>query len=217
MTTQPKTTTSNGLTCSPEEHPARDSALPDCEEERTTRDQTSVSASAKSPTNSTQMSLFGSKSPEFSACPIIPLVASSPHLLDLIPPSYTLTPNSLNDGGGSGKRTEPSTDGQSGLARVWLLDPSEPLAGALSTVNISEWPNDASVCLLSQILINEHDPWVRSEFKSTADFTEWLRKYFLSPRCCAGILLRAERRKKTLPPLLARALREVAQELTPTA
>lgn len=35
-------------------------------------------------------------------------------------------------------------------------------------------------------------------------------KYHLSPKACAGILRRAEKRGKELPPQLARALKEVA-------
>ena len=41
-------------------------------------------------------------------------------------------------------------------------------------------------------------------------------KYYLSPKACAGILRRAERRGKTLPPHLEAALRSVAGVTTPT-
>jgi hypothetical protein len=37
------------------------------------------------------------------------------------------------------------------------------------------------------------------------------RRYFLSSQACKGILRRAERRGKALPPMLLRALREVAE------
>ena len=66
-------------------------------------------------------------------------------------------------------------------------------AGDFSTVNISEWPNDGAACSLSAIL--EENP---------------ATKYSLSPRACAGILRRAEKRGKTLPPMLEEALRRVA-------
>lgn len=64
--------------------------------------------------------------------------------------------------------------------------------------NISEWPNDADVCLLSQVLETDSIP----------------QKYFLSPKACAGILRRAEKRGKALPPMLYRALRLQAEELS---
>jgi hypothetical protein len=58
--------------------------------------------------------------------------------------------------------------------------------------NISEWPNDAVVCSLSDVLEAGPIP----------------EKYFLSPRACAGMLRRAEQRGKTLPPTLRAALED---------
>ena len=57
-------------------------------------------------------------------------------------------------------------------------------------------PSDGGVCFLSQIL--------------EASVPE---KYYLSPRACAGILRRAERRGKDLPPLLKAALIRQTQQL----
>jgi len=65
--------------------------------------------------------------------------------------------------------------------------------GKLLTVNTSEWPKDAAVCSLSDILEPEVD-----------------KKYYLSAKACKGILRRAEKRGKELPPMLEIALREVA-------
>ena len=65
--------------------------------------------------------------------------------------------------------------------------PIEPL-----TLSSSDWPSDASVCSLSDIL-------------ETGDVPQ---RYFLSARACAGILRRAEKRGKELPPSLAEALRD---------
>ena len=65
--------------------------------------------------------------------------------------------------------------------------------GDFSTARISVWPNDGSACSLSAIL--EENP---------------ATKYSLSPKACAGILRRAEKRGKTLPPMLEAALRRVA-------
>jgi hypothetical protein len=60
--------------------------------------------------------------------------------------------------------------------------------------NSSAWPNDAAVCSLSQVLERGSIP----------------RRFFLSSKACAGILRRAEKRGKTLPPMLHQALTSVA-------
>lgn len=63
------------------------------------------------------------------------------------------------------------------------------------TLNIPVWPNDASVCSLSDVL---------------EDAGSVPRRFFLTPRACAGIIRRAEKRGKELPPQLAQALKAVA-------
>lgn len=60
--------------------------------------------------------------------------------------------------------------------------------------NISEWPNAAVVCSLSQVLETDSIP----------------QRYFLSSMACAGILRRAAARGKTLPAPLQQALASVA-------
>jgi hypothetical protein len=72
------------------------------------------------------------------------------------------------------------------------------------TLNLSEWtasltpfPNGGGVCSLSDIL------------QATPDVP---RQYYLSPKACAGILRRAEKRGKALPPMLAEALIAVASQ-----
>ena len=72
----------------------------------------------------------------------------------------------------------------SGIARL----------GESWTLNISEFPKDAAVCSLSEVLETQVAP-----------------KYYLSPRAAAGILRRAEKRGKELPPQLANALRVLAE------
>jgi hypothetical protein len=62
------------------------------------------------------------------------------------------------------------------------------------TLSSSEWPKDAAVCSLSDILERGSVP----------------QRYYLSPRACAGILRRAEKRGKELPPALLKALKAVA-------
>ncbi len=68
---------------------------------------------------------------------------------------------------------------------------------ASSTLNGSEWPRDAAVCSLSDVL-------------ETSDVPP---RYFLSQKACAGIIRRAERRGKELPTMLRRALEQVAGDL----
>lgn len=65
--------------------------------------------------------------------------------------------------------------------------------GGCLTLSISEWPSAAAVCSLSEVLETDVAP-----------------KYFLSARACSGILRRAERRGKALPPQLQTALTTVA-------
>ena len=67
------------------------------------------------------------------------------------------------------------------------------------TLNTSDWPSDASVCSLSQVLVTGDVP----------------RKYFLSPKACAGILRRAAKRGRELPEALRLALEAVARTTTP--
>src|SRR5690554_3001230 len=81
-----------------------------------------------------------------------------------------------------------------GPTLVLPLDPSVAPSGALSTLNISEWPNDAVACSLSTVLE-----------ASVPD------RYFLSPKACAGILRRAERRGRALPEPLRVALEAAAR------
>ena len=70
--------------------------------------------------------------------------------------------------------------------------------GACLTLSTTEWHKNAVVCSLSQV----------SE-------TDVPRKYFLSARACRGILRRAERRGKKLPPLLEQVLQAVAMGEVP--
>lgn len=64
-------------------------------------------------------------------------------------------------------------------------------------LNTSEWPRDASVCSLSDVLETRADA-----------------RYFLSRKACAGILRRAEKRGRELPRALREALEAVARTTT---
>ena len=81
-------------------------------------------------------------------------------------------------------------DGGNLLGASWEIVSALP--GECMTLNIGAFPSDARESTLSQILdLNAPE------------------KYFLSPRACAGILQRAEKRGKTLPDMLRDALMEV--------
>ncbi|SAB89421.1 Uncharacterised protein [Enterobacter hormaechei] len=91
-----------------------------------------------------------------------------------------------------------SQQGENGRTQVVCLDQKGLLPGVSLMLNFSEWPNDAAVCSLSQVLEKGSIP----------------QRYFLSSTACAGILRRAEKRKRLLPPLLHEALERVAQTAT---
>ena len=88
----------------------------------------------------------------------------------------------------------PSYVSRDGRTRAWSMDPNGEQRGESWMPNTSAWPNDASVCSLSQVLTTGRIP----------------PKYYLSGKACAGILRRAERRGKELPGQLRRALAAVA-------
>ena len=94
----------------------------------------------------------------------------------------------------AGSAARSSLQGHAGRTLVVCMDPKEQSRGEFLMPNISAWPNDAVVCLLSQVLVPTSIP----------------PKYFLSPLACGGILRRAAKRSKTLPHLLKRALAEQA-------
>ena len=68
------------------------------------------------------------------------------------------------------------------------------------TLSTSEWHSGGVASLLSDTL-------------ETGDLP---RRFYLSPTACAGILRRAERRGKVLPPTLQAALLDTAKELAPS-
>ena len=94
-----------------------------------------------------------------------------------------------------GKMTHSSHQGANGRTQVVCMVPKEQWRGESLTPNTSEWPNDAAVCSLSQVLEQTSIP----------------QRFFLSSTACAGILRRAEKRGKELPPALRTALLSVAQ------
>jgi hypothetical protein len=67
--------------------------------------------------------------------------------------------------------------------------------GGSLTLNISEWPNAAEECSLSQVL--------------EVDVPQ---RYFLSPDACKGIIRRAGKRGKKIPPFLERSLQAVLEQ-----
>ena len=89
-----------------------------------------------------------------------------------------------------GKVSKSSHQGKNGQTLVVCLVPKEQSRGESSMPNISEWPNAGGVCSLSQVL----------------ETTSISPRFFLSSMACAGILRRAEKIGKVLPPALTQAL-----------
>lgn len=88
-----------------------------------------------------------------------------------------------------------AADCSRGRTLVVCLDRDAQSPGVPLMPNISEWPNDAAVCSLSQVLVRGLIP----------------PQYYLSAKACAGILRRAEKRGKALPAMLQRALKETVR------
>jgi hypothetical protein len=65
---------------------------------------------------------------------------------------------------------------------------------------------------LSQTLETEADWLARHPGSTSQDWWTYLRRYFLSPVACAGILRRAAARSRTLPPELQVALEAIAAQ-----
>ena len=86
---------------------------------------------------------------------------------------------------------------ENGVTPEWLEAAELQPLGDCSTLNIGEYPNEESVSTLSEVL----------EAITPS-------KYYLSATACEGILRRAERRKKKLPPDLETALKQQAEFLT---
>lgn len=172
--------------------PAKDFPSQDSEGACKTPGQISVCGSSNSPTSSTPNGQSGKMFPEFLVQRTTPSGASLPHWLAQIGPSYIQTSAASKNTG----EANPAVASMSGQTAVWFLDLDESQRGESLTANFSPWPNNADVCLLSSILE-----------------TEVPHKYFLSPRACAGILRRAAKRKKAIPPHLERALQAVASRM----
>ena len=83
---------------------------------------------------------------------------------------------------------------ENGQPLVLSLAPEEALRGEYLMLNTSDWPNGASVCLLSQVL----------------EQTLTSGKYSLSSTACRGLLNRAEKRGKVIPEPLRSALMQIA-------
>lgn len=99
----------------------------------------------------------------------------------------------LNPAGSSGK-TSPEFCHRTKGEPLAPCSGSWKTAGMLSrgecwTLSSSEYPSDAAVCFLSDILCPDAP-----------------QEYFLSPTACEGIIRRAERRGRSLPPTLKSAL-----------
>ena len=80
--------------------------------------------------------------------------------------------------------TPPSFTQDDGAVKVWTFDKKTIPRGLAGRINVEEWPNDASVQSLKNILQPNSEVHPR---------------FFLSPKACSGILRRAEKRGCELP------------------
>ena len=85
-----------------------------------------------------------------------------------------------------------SQQGANGRVQVLCVPTGVKSHGEYWTPNISESPNAAEECFLRQVVETDVSP-----------------KYYLSSRAKAGILNRAEKRRKKLPPLLKAVLEHI--------
>jgi hypothetical protein len=97
--------------------------------------------------------------------------------------------------------TEGLTSGSS--STKWLKQGRWQSNGVCWTHNTSEYPNDEGACSSSLSLI-------------LSSPTDVQARYYLSPKACQGILRRANRRGKVLPPRLQKALEQMVKP-TPTS
>lgn len=85
----------------------------------------------------------------------------------------------------------PSFTQDDGAVKVWTFDKKSMPRGLAGRINVEEWPNDASVKNLEDIL---------------QPMSEVHPRFILSPKACAGTLRRADKRGKTIPPKLKEAM-----------
>ena len=105
---------------------------------------------------------------------------------------YALRGSSLRTSRGCFHRTRVKTSLSSSKR---LPNSGTAWPGECWIASISEWPNDAVVFSLSDIL-------------ETGDVPQ---KFYLSPKACRGILRRAEKRGRELPSALRSSLEQTAQ------
>ncbi len=122
--------------------------------------------------------------------------ASSMRQLELFANFAPPTASPTLPSGKTSQEPSPATVAETLLlsSKRWLTSGRVTLRGESWTAASSESPSVAVECSLSRIL----------EANAPS-------KYWLSPKACAGILRRADKRGKDLPPALATALQQVAQ------
>ena len=168
----------NQLTCSSAGPPARAIPLPGFEEDSPTRAATSRSSL------SAWLIAQGYDGQSGKMCPAY--FQAGPEMI--LPASYRCC--------AAGKSVSLSAGGGNAESSLLLLDALD-WRGEYLTLNIPEFPNflarsrsEGDVSSLSDILVRGNIP----------------QRYYLTARCAEGILHRAERRGKPLPPVLKAAL-----------
>ena len=138
----------------------------------------------------------GKTSPASSSAKTTPLGASLPGWLEKLSHSSQVLDLNAEKTARSGAGTKkPASITRSGRSLVVLLDDSANWPGESSMPNTSAFHNDATASSLSEVLEKGLIP----------------KRYYLSSTAGAGILRRAEKRGRLLPPLLQTALEQAAR------
>ena len=88
--------------------------------------------------------------------------------------------------------------------------------GGISPPSSTGWQNSGMGSPTAFLTLNTsecHSAAAASSLSAVLEAGNVPQRYYLSARACKGILDRAERRKKTLPPLLKAALARIAKAL----
>ena len=119
------------------------------------------------------------------------------------PPSRGTRDGTSPSSSTSSPASTPESPPEGGAARVSALDPSELPSGVCLTLASSESPSGVEGSYSARLTD------ILEPVGSVAS------KYYLSPTACQGILRRAHKRGKTLPPALETALQLVASRTSP--
>jgi len=108
-----------------------------------------------------------------------------------------------------------TTYGRNGSSGKTSLESCPQIGGMISPPSSGRWQNSGTVhageCL-THATSESRNVAVESSLSRTLETGVLPQRFYLSPKACAGILRRAARRGKDLPPMLKKALEETAMK-----